>query len=92
MSRATSMFSKWLIEQSARVLIDDKERYLEQWLADLEDRHTSLAKLLFALGILRAAAVLRRESLPARLSQLKVIPIRWAQEKRGTSRRESLFP
>jgi hypothetical protein len=43
-------------------LLPDGERYEEQWLADLNDRPTPVRKMFFALGILWAATVLRRES------------------------------
>jgi hypothetical protein len=61
MSTAASKFAGWLIKRSAWMLIEDSERYAEQWLADLEDRRTSLRKLLFAFGIWRASRELSRE-------------------------------
>jgi hypothetical protein len=57
-----SAVARGLVKLSARWLIADKERYEEQWLADLEDRKTPLRKFLFSIGLLRAAAVLRRET------------------------------
>ena len=59
---ACQSLARWLIKRSAVMLTDDQERYEEQWLADLDDRKTPLRKLVFALGIVRAAGVLRRES------------------------------
>lgn len=65
--------ARWLVRRSAKRLTVDRERYEEQWLADLEDRKTPLRKIFFALGILRAAAVLRRESAPVRQTAKKEI-------------------
>lgn len=59
---------RWLVKRSARRLNDDQERYEEQWMADLDDRKTPLRKLLFALGLLWAARVVRRESAAHRPS------------------------
>lgn len=52
----------WLVTKSAGLLIEDRDRYLEEWLAVLADRKTALRKLLFAVGILWAACRLRRSS------------------------------
>jgi hypothetical protein len=59
-------FAQWLVKQSAGRLISDRDRYLEQWLADLKDRKTPLRKLLFAFGIVRASTVLRHQPASAR--------------------------
>ncbi len=59
---AISSITQWLVRRSADQLVDERERYLEQWLADLEDRKTPLRKLLFAAGIVWAAYALRRDS------------------------------
>ena len=64
---SASALARWLVRRSARVLNQDRERYEEQWLADLEDRKTPLRKLWFALGVWRASVHLRRESLSALL-------------------------
>jgi hypothetical protein len=63
MSTAASKLAAWLVERSACMLVEaeDCDRYAEQWLADLEDRRTPLRKLLFAFGVWRASAALRRE-------------------------------
>ncbi|MFC4312565.1 hypothetical protein ACFPN2_26010 [Steroidobacter flavus] len=57
--------AQWLVKRSAARLGADRERYEEQWLADLADRGTSIRKLIFAIGVCRAAVTLRREFVPA---------------------------
>ena len=58
-SAGSSALARWIVKRSARALFDDRERYEEQWLADLEDRKTPLQKLSFAVGILWAARGLK---------------------------------
>lgn len=54
--------SRWIVKRSVGPLAEERERYEEQWLADLEDRKTAVRQMLFALGVVLAARVLRRES------------------------------
>jgi hypothetical protein len=58
------LITQWLVVRSASRLLDsDREACREQWLADLADRKTWLRQITFALGIRRAALVMRHESL-----------------------------
>lgn len=57
-TKAIHSLTKWLVVQSASILIEDRERYQEQWLADLQDQETRLEKLEFASGVLRASRLL----------------------------------
>jgi hypothetical protein len=58
-SKLLSRFAKWLVERGARALAEDRERYAEQWLADLADRPTPWAKLWFAFGVWHSSGRLR---------------------------------
>jgi hypothetical protein len=65
-SAGCQAFAEWLVRKSAGRLATDRDRYLEQWLADLNDRKSSLQKLFFAFGIVIASAVLRQPAASVR--------------------------
>lgn len=60
-------FSKWLVEQATkRLLSPERERYREEWLADLEEQPGIFSKLLHAIGSYVASRQILRMQILAR--------------------------
>jgi hypothetical protein len=56
--------ARWIVKLSASHLCgSQRERYEEEWLANLADRPTAIRKLLFAADCMRAACVMRHHYL-----------------------------
>lgn len=62
---AVPRWSKKLIAKAAsRLSPRDRERYEEEWLADLADRPTTMSKLYHAVGCFSCASKMRGQSVP----------------------------
>ncbi|GFE91933.1 hypothetical protein [Steroidobacter agaridevorans] len=59
-----SALARWLALRTSRLIIgSQRERYAEEWLADIEQCKTPLRKFLFALDLWRSALVIRNHVL-----------------------------
>lgn len=69
----TKALSVSLVKRNARRLpIELRESYEEEWLRHLEDLHSNLAKLIFALDLWRASSLIQRESRGCRREHTRV--------------------
>lgn len=76
----------WLMHASPYLLrsavsklpAEEQERYEKEWTADLEDFPSDLSKLVYALGLLKAAWVIRRVA-----NQHKDLVRAWPRKTRG---------
>jgi FixJ family two-component response regulator len=69
----TKTVSVWSVKQNAKRLPPEiRESYEEEWLRHLEELHSNLSKLFFALDLFRASYFIRRESRGFRRDRARI--------------------
>lgn len=69
----TKTVSVWLVRQNAKRLPPEmRESYEEEWLRHLEELHSNLSKLIFAVDLWRASYFIQRESRVFRRDRARI--------------------